>query len=462
MPETLRADAVFGPEGSRARTPRIDQLAREGASFTNCFCQAPYCGPSRCSMFTGLYPHTNGHRSLMHLLHNDERQLFQDLKEAGYVNVAYGKNDLLAQDALAESFDEVDLRIKPEQPTFMPNPWPEGHRLHHTFYRGRREGEIHHDMDWACIESALQFLDEEHDSPFCIYLPLIFAHPQYEVEEPFFSMHDRGQVAERIPTELEGKRTFMQALQPAHCGDLTEDDFREIRATYYGMVSRVDHQLGLLIDKLEERGLTNNTIVVVFTDHGDYAGDYGMIEKFLAGFEDCLVQAPLVIRAPGAKPGQVHQAMCEMTDLYPTLMDMLGLEPRHYHFGRNLAPLMGGSTAMHREAVFAEGGYHADETHFRVKIPNGSDYALMRDINIANPRAARRAVMVRTDRYKYVYSPADRDELYDLHIDPQEVRNVADAPQYARVRDELRERLLRWMVDTGDVLPPNQDPRGWH
>ena len=70
--------------------------------------------------------------------------------------------------------------------------------------------------------------------------------------------------------------------------------------------------------------------------------------------------------------------------------------------------------------------------------------------------------MVRTDRYKYVYSPADRDELYDLHIDPQEVRNVADAPQYARVRDELRERLLRWMVDTGDVLPPNQDPRGWH
>lgn len=439
----------------------MDRLAHEGASFTNCYAQAPYCGPSRCSMFTGLYPHTNGHRSLMHLLHQDERNLFQDLKEAGYTNVAYGKNDLLAQDAIPQSFDEVDLRVSPDGPTFMRNPWPEGHKLHHSFYRGPREGAQHHDMDWACIESALQFLDEDHDDPFCIYLPLVFAHPPYEVEEPFFSMHDRDSLVPRIPTELSGKRAYMQALQPAHCGDLTEDDFREIRATYYGMVSRVDYQLGRLIDRLKERGLYDDTIIVVFTDHGDYAGDYGMIEKFLAGFEDCLVRAPLIISGPGVEAGQVHDSLCEMTDLYPTLMDLLDLEPKHYHYGRSLVPLTEGEVSTHREEVFAEGGYHADEEQFRVPIPKGSDYELMRQINLTT-RAARKAAMVRTDRCKYVYCPDDRDELYDLEADPQEIRNVVDSPGYAHVRDEMRERLLRWMLDTGDVLPRDQDPRGWH
>ena len=97
LPETVRGDAVYGDPAHRAHTPNMDRVAQEGVSFTNCFCQAPYCGPSRCSMFTGLYPHTAGHRSLLHLLHNGERNFFKDLKESGYVNVACGKNDLLTQ-----------------------------------------------------------------------------------------------------------------------------------------------------------------------------------------------------------------------------------------------------------------------------------------------------------------------------------------------------------------------------
>jgi len=467
LPETVRGDAVYGDLVHRAQTPNMDRLAQEGVSFTNCFCQAPYCGPSRCSMFTGLYPHTTGHRSLLHLLHNHERNFFQDLKEAGYVNVAYGKNDLLAQDAIESSFDEVDLRVKPERPTFMPNPWPDDHRFRYTFYRGCREETDYHDMDWACIESALQFLDEDHDSPFCIYLPLIFAHPPYEVEEPFFSMHDRSQMPEPIPLELSSRRTFMQRLHVAHgCDRLSEDDFREIKATYFGMVSRVDWQLGLLLDKLEERGLTEDTIVVVSSDHGDYAGDYGMIEKFLAGAEDCLLRVPLTMRVPGMTPAGEKAALCEMTDLYPTLMELLGLEPKHYHFGRSLTPLMYGATDVHRadihrDAVFAEGGRHLDEYQFSPYIPDDSDYAGMRKLSASDPRVGRRTAIVRTETYKYAYCPEDRDELYDLKADPDGVHNVVDDPAYADARKEMRERLLRWMLDTGDVLPLEKDNRQW-
>jgi len=462
MPETVRADAMIGPAETRARTPNTDRLAEQGVTLTQCFAQAPYCSPSRCSMFTGLYPHTTGHRSLLHLLRADEHHLFRDLKEAGYRNVVYGKNDLLARDAVAQCFDEFTLRVAPTGPGHMPNTWPEDHKFRNSFYRGCREGTDVHDGDWACTQSALQFLDEDHDRPFCLYLPLSFAHPPYEVEEPFFSMHDRAAIPEPIPADTATKRSYMQLRHQAHgCDRLSDEDFREIKATYFGMVSRVDHQLGLLLDKLRRRGLEDNTIVVVFSDHGDYAGDYGMIEKFMAGFEDCMLHVPLVIRAPGLSPAGPRDALCEMTDLYPTLMELLGLAPKHYHYGQSLVPLIHDAGAGGRDAVFAEGGYHADETQFLPHIPDGSDYAPMARQMRSHPGMARKAAMVRTDRYKYVYCPEDRDELYDRQSDPHELNNLAAAAEAATVRDALRERLMRWMLDTGDMLPMETDPRGW-
>lgn len=462
MPETVRGDAVVGDPQSRARTPNMDRLAEQGVSFSNCFAQMSYCSPSRCSMFTGLYPHTCGHRSLMHLLHADERNFFLDLKNAGYVNVAYGKNDLLAQDAIDICFDEVDLRVRPESGG-MANPWPEGHKFRKSFYRGCRGTKECRDGDWACIQSALSFLDEDRDEPWCVYLPLSFAHPPYQVEEPFFSMHDRDSIPAPIPAELGGKRAFMQLLHPAHgCDRLDDADLREIKATYFGMVSRTDYQLGLLVDRLKERGLYENTVIVVFSDHGDYAGDYGMIEKFMSGFEDCLLKVPLILRVPGMGSAGQLPPLCEMTDLYPTLMDLLDLQPKHYHYGRSLAPLMRGERPEHRDVVFAEGGYHTDEKQFFPPIPKGSDYEEMAGIIRGDSRTVSKAAMARTERWKYAYCPGDRDELYDLQSDPAELINLADNDRHRSVREQMRERLMRWMLDTGDMLPLEQDPRGWH
>ena len=113
MPDELRGDAVLGPPGQTAQTPNLDRLAEQGVLFRNCFAQHPGCVPSRCSMFTGLYPHTNGHRTMGYLLHSQERNLFQDLKEAGYHTVCFGKNDFLTSDAISQSFDVIDWLVKP-------------------------------------------------------------------------------------------------------------------------------------------------------------------------------------------------------------------------------------------------------------------------------------------------------------------------------------------------------------
>jgi arylsulfatase A-like enzyme len=276
-------------------------------------------------------------------------------------------------------------------------------------------------------------------------------------------MHDLDDIPDPIPAELAGKRTYMRRLHRAHTTDrLGTEELKEIKRTYYGMTSRMDAQLGEVMEALREQGFYDDTVVAFFSDHGDYAGDYGMIEKYLAGFEDCLLHVPLVLGGPGVPEGFASGCLCEMTDLYPTLMELVGLEPRHYHFGRSLGPVLRGESEEHRDAVFAEGGHHRDEEEkFHVNIPENSIYRPMYRELHDDPKMARRAMMVRTEGWKYVYSPWDRDELFNLEKDPLELRNVADSADHADVVAGLRERLLRWMLRTGDVLPPDRDPRGW-
>jgi arylsulfatase A-like enzyme len=462
LPETVRADAVYGPAGSRARTPNYDRLASEGVAFTQCYAMAAYCTPSRCNMFTGLYSHTNNHRSIWHLLQRGERNLFQDLKEAGYVNVVYGKNDLIDRSWARECFDEVESRVRAHSSRATAGPVPES--LRRAMYEGRILESPQHDADWAWVESALQFMDEPHDRPWCIFLPLHHAHPAYMVEEPFFSMHDRSAVAAPLPSTTENRRSYIRFFQEFHGGEAFDEAARrEVKATYFGMVSRTDYELGRLLAKLDSTGLARNTIVVAFSDHGDYAGDYGLVEKSCSAFEDCMLRVPLIIRAPEIGPRPPQEALCEMTDLYPTLLELLGIESGHFHFGRSLVPLMRGEVTVHRDAVFAEGGRLEGEESFVIKSIIGTDtyYGRRSELVRRHPEIQAKAAMVRTVRHKYVYCPRDRNELFDLERDPGELRNVAGRPEYAEVEREMRERLMRWMLETADTLPLEQGGRGW-
>jgi arylsulfatase A-like enzyme len=460
-PETIRADAVLGERAGRAQTPALDRLATQGFTFNNCFCQSPFCAPSRISMFTGQYPHTHGHRSLLHLLHAHERNLFRDLKEAGYKNVVFGKNDLMAQDAIDLAFDEVDLRFKPE-PSEQYLQRDSDSKWNGTFQIGERPTPAR-DHDWAIIESALAFLAEPHDQPFCLFLPLRFAHPPYVVEEPWFSLHDRGAVRAPLPIPDGPRRSYGELMRRArHAGRLDEADFREIRATYYGMISRVDSQLQQLLDALHEHQLEDETAVLYFSDHGDYAGDYGMVEKFHSAFEDALVHVPLVLRVPELGAGRSSDQLVEMTDLYATVLEIAGVEPRHDEFSRSLLPLLRGREIEPRDAVFCEGGYHIGETQAKAPISPNSVYAAAREVFASRPNCNTRAMMVRTPTHKYIYCPGEHDELFDLRRDPGELHNVANDPAYRETVNALRERLLRWMLNTGDVLPRERDPRGWH
>jgi len=232
---------------------------------------------------------------------------------------------------------------------------------------------------------------------------------------------------------------------------LSPDDWSEIIATYYGMVSRVDEQLGRVLAAVDRAGAGESTVTAFFTDHGEYLGDYGLVEKWPSGVNPCLLRNPLVLAGPGIFEGEVSSHPTEMIDLFATLLDLGEIEPAHTHFGRNLL------TGAPREAAFAEGGFNASEEPLleTASFPYDLKAALQHD----DPESVGRAIVARTAQWTYVYRLYEGAELYERSGDPGELDNLAGVARFADVEQAMRERVLRWSVETSDVIPWEPDAR---
>lgn len=243
MPDQLRYDSLGCTGGtagsgngndraaSTARTPNIDAFAARSTLFTNCFAQASVCAQSRCSIFTGNYPHVSGHRSLENLIKPWEPNLFRSLREEGGYHVAClaPRGDTFAPGVTELSLDEYGFLEAPEfVPRFGGGGGGGGGAAGATeedrediwrrlFYKGLRNAGEAVDYDDAVVRSALRWLERPpRDEPWVLFMPLIFPHCPFQVEEPYFSMYDRGdmpapsskddKVSERFTGELVGRR----------------------------------------------------------------------------------------------------------------------------------------------------------------------------------------------------------------------------------------------------------------
>jgi len=466
MPETLRADAVLGDPAGRAATPNVDALAAEGVAFHRCYAQHSVCSPSRCSMFTGLYPHTLGRRTLGTLIRPHEHNVFRDLREAGYETVIVGKNDMMFPDAALMSFDRRLRQTDIDPAHAGPYPHAEGDRLYYSFLAGKAGDDdgTCHDGDWAAIQAVQRYLEADHDRPFCILIALSYVHPPYAAPEPFYSMVDRAAVPPPIQVDRSAKRRYARMIHERYrLGELTDDEWREIRALYFAMTRRVDHQLGQVVEALKARDLWDETALLVFSDHGDFCGDYGLVEKWFSACEDAILRVPLIMRVPGLDPAGPRRALVEMTDLTPTVLEIAGVDDRHYHFGRSLVPLYDPDAPDHaRDAVFAEGGHNIDEaTIHDMSCPYGGVYLQKHRLWHIDPVVMAKAWMVRDERHKFIYCPDEFDELYDMNADPGETRNLIADPAMADVVRAMRARLLEWLSRTADQIAEDEDRCGW-
>jgi arylsulfatase A-like enzyme len=211
MPDQLRYDSLsITNPSSPIKTPNLTSFAERGARFTNCFVQASVCSQSRCSIFTGLYPHVAGHRSLENLIKAHEPNIFRSLKEEGGYHVAClaPRGDTFAPHVTELSVTEYGFLEGPGwMPKFGDAPGSEEERediWSRLFYKGLRNAGEEADYDDAVIRSALKWLERPpKDKPWVLFLPLLFPHCPFQVEEPYFSMYDRGEMPG--PSKVEDK-----------------------------------------------------------------------------------------------------------------------------------------------------------------------------------------------------------------------------------------------------------------
>ncbi|MBR3343162.1 MAG: sulfatase-like hydrolase/transferase [Solobacterium sp.] len=479
-PDEMRTDTMSHMGNPAAVTPFLDEFqSTEAVSFRNAYCQNPVCVPSRCSFFTGLYPHVHGHRTMAHLLRPDESSLFLELKNSGYYVWMNSRNDLYAaqyEGWVEENCSEIFYggNTKP-----APGPVDPGIRgdmdgkQFYSHFGGQLkldENGKNYNRDDEAVDALIERIrNPKSDAPLCAFVGLMYPHTPYQVEEPYFSAIDRTKLPKRVrPEECTGKPLMEERLRHfQHMQDYTEEEWDELRAVYLGMCMKVDEQFRRVCDALKEAGEYDNSAIFFLSDHGDFDGDYGIPEKAQNCFEDCLTKVPFLIKPPKGEaidPG-ISDSLVELVDFYATAMDYAGVTPDHTQFGKSLRPVLADRNAKIRDYVFSEGGRmpgeeHCDESH--INGPQGSPKN-----NVYWPRqtaqreddAHIKGTMIFDGRYKYIMRQDDTDEFYDLEKDPGERTNRIDEAEYTGDIRRLERELLRWYQGTCDIVPLDFDKR---
>lgn len=457
MTDQQRADAL-GCVSDWMHTPHLDALARQGTRLAQMFAQSPVCVPSRCNFVSGRYPFAHRVGENNTLLPEGEPHLFRLLAAAGYQTGLIGKNHMLQHSDLEPldfCFDEIGDADTPQ--------WKE----HLSAIRrdmsekGAWAGARWHDLPenetktHAIGAKTLEVLDEmaQGEAPFFLWCSFRDPHAPHTAPRRFNEWYPESGVPlplnalqPRAITELEDKpsrqliKHFAEQMDKAE-----EDDIRRYIAVYSAMVSYVDEWVGRILQRLDELGLRENTIVVFVSDHGDFRGEHGMVKKDLVLY-DCLLHIPCIVRWPGTvAAGRVTSAMVEQIDLHPTLCEWAGVEVPSHVQGKSLATLLRGATSHHRDSIYAE----ACPPDYRNPYPDYESFAdawqasrsddthpLRWTANFNVPGDHCR--MWRTRDWKYVRYITGEEELYDLATDPDEQHNLAaSCPDKCRDFNEL-------------------------
>ena len=453
-------------------TPNVDALADDGVRFETAFCQNPVCAPSRASFLTGRYPRTTGVRGNGQAIPETETLVTRELADAGYVCGLAGKLHISPANPSVEEpptlgerrIDDGYADFHWSHGTGHPSPANEYRtwlREQGVEYETRPiEGTEHaeygmpaeyHQTTW-CANRAEAFIEEaaERDHPWLFSVnPFDPHHPFLAPEEYLEPYLDRLDDIP-LPAYEEGEHDdkppwYRSCHEGAYNFDnmfpfprMDDEDHRIVRATYWAMCDLLDDAVGQLLDALERTGQREDTIVIFMSDHGELLGDHGIYLKGPFLYEESM-RVPLVVSGPDVQEGVESDALVELVDLAPTLLDAAEVDIPKGMQGRSLWPLLTGDQSVddHRDSVYAES---YDTVHWQ---SDPSDCS----------------TMLRTGDHKLIrHHSTDQGELYDLREDPNEVENHWNDPDYADVRTDLLEEMTDRMAATVDPLPEREAP----
>lgn len=470
MTDQQRWDCVGANGNAIIKTPNMDRLAARGANFSNAYVASPVCVPSRISFFTGRYAHSHRNRVNYTPLDHSEVLLQARLKEAGYRTASVGKLHYFpptVENAKRTGFDIVELH----DGVPFTDKWSdyvkwrqENDPKKDIYYRATAKNiepgknpfraaidTQYTDTTWTG-ERGRYWLSElaKGQQPFFLYVSFWKPHSPYEIGPPYDSMYDGANIPIPESVTADDLASMPLPLQKLSLRENPEvwkqsrERIEWIYRSYYGAISHVDHEIGLLLEALQASGQVENTLIVFSSDHGDQLFEHHIYGKNC--FYDSSEKVPFMVSLPGKiKPAHYDQ-LVETVDLVPTLLDFIGVpEPREVQ-GRSFAPLiadMGRSYKPH-EAVFAENIIPEVITSGKMDLPFEKDKGVD---GIRHPDAK----MVRTDRWKYCYYPDGYAELYDMKSDPGERSNLAGRPENHAIEEEMRTRLLNWLIDSAET-----------
>ena len=449
-----------------SQTPNVDRLAAEGVVFENAYCQAPLCMPSRAAFNTGLYPHACRVRHNPVVLHKEFPTLAERLGDAGYRTGGFGH---IGGDGIERGFiTKMDLCDEPLRTAVI-------REQEHVLGNGGRPASycetdprpIEETPDGAIAAAALDFLT---DTSGRFYMQVNFnrPHPPLIVPEPFPGRFDPAGIS-LPPTwrdDLHGKPSNVRATRTAlGMENIAEEDLRRAVAQYEAAVSFIDHMVGRIVSRLTEAGQLDNTLVMFFADHGDYAGEFGIIGK-TGQFYESLVHVPLIARCPGlALPaGRRVASLVSLVDLVPTVLDACGVPGDASLHGASRLALARGETDAGARAVFASTGgaerttpcaFDEEWDPARLHPPKTSPYSSGPCCHVMD------GVMVRRGKHKLTVYRDGSMELYDIEADPWERDNLASQPALRETICALSAELLRWQMETWPA-ETRQTPLAYH
>lgn len=451
LTDQQRIDTIKANGFDYMETPNLDRLVKRGAYFENMYVTSPSCAPSRASLFSGTYPHTNG------VFRNDEAWTYcwvKELAEAGYRCVNVGKMHTMPIEGdfgfherhVVENKD----RDHPDLPFYLDN-WDKALKANglekpsRVTYAKRDDfadrlgafiwelpKKLHPDVFVG--ETACWWLERyPGDEPFFLQVGMPGPHPPYDPTQEFLDKYIDKQLPEPIVFDAENQPIPLQKLRDNHLANphdavvhieqASAEQLHQQRAHYYANVTMIDEQVGYILDALEKRGVLDNTIIIFTSDHGDCLNDHGHSQKW--NMYEQSVHVPALVSCPKYISQNIRiDDLVSLMDLGPTILDYAGIDVPDWMEARSLKSLLSEEDEI-RDRVFAE---HADD-------------AILTETNFMT--------MVREGEWKLVhFVDCEEGQLFNLESDPKEINNLWDDDEFNQIKAKLINEILIWRIES--------------
>ncbi|WP_413726782.1 choline-sulfatase [Sodalis sp. RH16] len=441
MADQLSAGALSAYGNTVSLTPHIDSLAREGVIFNSAYCNSPLCAPSRSSLMTGQFISHNGVYDNAAEFRAENPTFCHYLRREGYKTYLSGKMHFCGPDQL-HGFDErLTTDIYPADFGWTPD-WRNPQRRldwYHNMSSVLDAGECIRTNQLDFDDEALFFARQKlfdiarqgNEQPFLLVMSLTHPHDPFAIPRRYLERYREQDIdlprvsAADVADDPHSRR--LRSMYQMTDGLLSQQQIRRARHAYYGALAYVDDQFGQIKETLAATGLAEDTVTIVLSDHGEMLGERGLWYKM--NFYEGAARVPLIVHAPGRfAPRHISQNV-SLVDVLPTLVELAaGSAPTPEQSaapldGRSLVPYLTGET----------GGDGGDNVAYGEYLAEG---------------ALAPIVMIRRGPWKYIASPGEPAQLYDISRDPLELHNLAASPEYGNdIAGFEREAALRWDLD---------------